>query len=676
MLLEGKKGQIEFIIIIGLLVVALVGIFYVFQSGIISDVTTPQHIRDEQKLVKDFVVNIVNDATEETIRVLEKRGGYLLPDYMPGFTIFNRNPVAYWQQCGTYTLPDIKEHLNGGIEYYVKYALTTSNITDIYGKDTEFDLERITVSAVVSDNKVDVSVTLPVTVQEYLIREPYTTSVPTRFGRIVNFATDYSKEVADKRHWEIFTINNIMNQPNELPTSGLLTECGQVVFLSPQKISRSMENIVRDIVVNTNFWKPIQVDGNSRVLNYGIESVYNGKKYEDLDIEARLPQGFSVDIYEPLLIINSVESVAIHQLFPVSFCVNYFQQGYSVAYPVIIKVNDPLLNNNFYFASQVYVDNNDYGECGNIQQIALNCEETDHPVEIRVVGVDDQPLAEAKAAFGGCLVGESDGDGVIKGNVTKETATLNVFHSEEYGLYSESMHYTSIPGQIKLNRKPNTTFHFVYGGSSCQNRLYSINEMVIVNLTRKDNAGSFAISNSDPDFDIDECIYARGGTDSCSLCDESIVSNARFGTAINQTVCSQCTQARNECSEQAASGKVTIDYVPAGSYEASMMIINPSKMEIDNPDHAFMSIPLRTVTKAVTIPEQDKNINIQIPDSASIYNEAMRRYADRAGDKQCMERVLGVCVKHESEDMAKAAAFEIASAYVQRSWDFDWRECS
>ncbi|RLJ09937.1 MAG: hypothetical protein DRP15_01840, partial [Candidatus Aenigmatarchaeota archaeon] len=63
-----SKGQVEFIIIVGLLIVVSVVVFYAYQSGLIGKSPVPSNIAEQQRTVKPSLENFIRNAALETIR--------------------------------------------------------------------------------------------------------------------------------------------------------------------------------------------------------------------------------------------------------------------------------------------------------------------------------------------------------------------------------------------------------------------------------------------------------------------------------------------------------------------------------------------------------------------------------------------------------------------------------
>ncbi len=660
-----KKGQVEFIVILGLLAIAVVGIYYVFQSGLIEDVTIPESVKEEQKLVKDFVENVIRDGSINTIRTLETHGGYLTSEQMPDYAFFARQEVPYWQQCDNDIGPEkltVTERLETGIKNHIISSL--QGIEEVYGKATDFDINSVGVEANILDSKVDIKVNMPVKVHGYLIREPYTVTIPTKFGRILDFAADFAHEAATERFWETFTSASI--EMSDLPRFGLLTQCGQVIFWDQSKIADRMDNVVRYTLVNTGLWRQTQVLQNNGLITYGIERV-NENIYPDLDIKFKLHDGFSVEVLDPLIIMN-IDPFIESPIFPVPpICVSAYEQNYSISYPVVISVFDPILDDYFYFSSMIYVDRMEHGDCQQIESLVSSCEEAECYATITVKDTGGTPLEGAYAHSGGCSINTSNIQGIIEGPVPCGTSRLSVFHTPEYEVFSEDINIINdYNRQITLHRKPNLTFHFVHG-SNCYG--YTGNEMIMLNLTSTERESRFVVTNNNPDFNLNECVENDGATDICRQCDDSMQNN------INQQACMQCGIVRSGCiRDNGLIDEVSVNYIPEGEYRADIMITNPSRIALQSQNYPFIAIPIYTHTIIFNVPEQNSDINVYIPDSESIYDEAISRYDDKY-DQQTSWPACEFRTCDCDEDCAKGLAFQEAMDYLDWLWGFSWGVC-
>jgi len=108
-----KKGQVEIVIILGLLVV--IAVVVVSQINIFSPSDTT-----DSRLAKESVESFVRLAAYDTVDKMSMYGGYLSPDdFTGGYVMLNGKPVPYWQRAGVVTYPDKTVNFVQGVKNYI-----------------------------------------------------------------------------------------------------------------------------------------------------------------------------------------------------------------------------------------------------------------------------------------------------------------------------------------------------------------------------------------------------------------------------------------------------------------------------------------------------------------------------------------------------------------------------
>ncbi|RLJ09762.1 MAG: hypothetical protein DRP15_02520, partial [Candidatus Aenigmatarchaeota archaeon] len=342
-----RKAQVEFTLILALVFVMVVVIYYASRGSFIPS-PIPSNVFEEQKIVQNSVINLIRKGVDETLRVMETHGGYLSSNTSKdiGFeevshVMFTGYEVPYWQKCNRLFIPSkkkVKKWMEISISEYIKNHISEA----AHMQKVRFHLENLSVSANILRDKIEVTVHLPTSVNGYKMREPlypYTVSIPTKFGEIYNFANDFSRESADKRFFETFTMLSLyfskytFDGHPKLPTMGLLTECGDTIYRTTNQISSYLMEIVEYILTHILWWQPmINQAGKPETKVFSIESV-NGNKYADLNIRLYIPDDFVFNITNPILITNSNIIINKGSPFVVHDCLTAYVQTYSVVYP-------------------------------------------------------------------------------------------------------------------------------------------------------------------------------------------------------------------------------------------------------------------------------------------------------------------------------------------------------
>ncbi len=662
------KGQMEFIVILGVIVVAAVVIIFASQPAPVSE-TVPTAVEQEQRAVDEWVTNFMRDVGNNVIIKLEGQGGYWEPEKATQTVPFLTKPVPFWQMCdNSYALT--KEQVAGEIEKGVReYMLDGMNESMIVmGKQVTLDLRNFDITANVLDNQVELTAFLPTTISEYRVTKPYRASIPTMYGRVTDFARDYSIDMAERRPFELFTRYSIWLSPSLLPRFGVM-DCG-VLKMTPSEINDGYKKIVYNLLASIQMWEEPSISQQGP-MTFGIDSV-NGKTYDDLDIQFRLPDGFAFDAKNPIILSATEPWVTLMLLERIEFisartCTSPYSIDYSIAYPVVIKTKDTITNENFHFATYVYVEEMENGQCE--QTVTLGerpeCQNMLCSVNLRVVDYDYQPLEGALATFGTCIVNtSSDTDGIITGPIPCTQADkfeLNVY-KEEFVPYTRG-HFSGdisnpTPKTILLHKAANLSFHFIYDTGA------SVTEdLVFLKLTSLETGKNYSVGNQGrvTPASIEACIEGRGAADDCDACSST-------GEA---TACETCTTTRAECSTNLIPilDKLNVKIVPGGEYTASATVINPSPPTGKD----WYGLPLSTVTVVVQpqIPDESARINVIVPSSVNEYSKADDAYNNRYSD--CCDDYYCSCTVHpihcdDHKDECEAKAIQAAITYITKDF--------
>ena len=112
-----RKGQIEFIAILGIAVVIVVVAFYALQTGVINNPPASTDAR----LIKDSTENFIRNAAYETLKNVSDNGGYLTPQSSDAVSM--GRSVTYWEKSGQLTVPNVQQNIISGITNYITAKL-------------------------------------------------------------------------------------------------------------------------------------------------------------------------------------------------------------------------------------------------------------------------------------------------------------------------------------------------------------------------------------------------------------------------------------------------------------------------------------------------------------------------------------------------------------------------
>lgn len=443
MYINRQKGQVEFIIVIALLAVIVVVVYFA------TSALTPPSV-PETDLIKDSIRNIIRTAAHETMRNMSKYGGY--NSNPPVMSVeFLGERVPYWQYNGQIDYPDIPGNFVYGIKNYLE-----SNLESIASSfDKEVTLAEPQVSANILMDRIDLSVYMPTTVrigdENYAIQQPYTISIPTRFGEVTQFSRSFVSYEAVNRPLEIFTISSILLSPMDgdiqsLPVIIFLTRCGEFVHLNWWDLQPDMDYAIKTTLAHIYMpgKSPLGILRETSHLKYMLPPV-DGNDYSQINVSFHLPDDFELthSNFQFEGTSNNLVSLRSEVIPMVGLCqsdaviVEYF-----VTYPAIVRVKDPLTQNVFQFAVDVYIQDNKPGSWsdpyfGYIPDIQYEiCQNPQCPARITIQDGSGSLVSHASITFMGCALGRTGDSGVFEGNVPCGLGPL-VVEKEQYGIFDE-----------------------------------------------------------------------------------------------------------------------------------------------------------------------------------------------------------------------------------------------
>ncbi len=461
-----RKGQVEFIVILGLLVVIAVVVFYASQSGMLSPVVSP-----DVSTAQDSVSNLIRAGAHQTLISMNLYGGYLDDSsFQLGSLTFNGKEVPYWQKNGEIKYPDIHANFKEGVKQYLtenKDGFATAYMEE-YGKD--LIIGEPTISANFLPDKIDVLVIMPTTLDGSPVPQPYSLSIPTRTEEIRDFSTGFIAFSTQNRPLEYFTLASMLFSPydedvQQVPLVLFLLECGDMVYKSWWDIQPGMDKVIKTTLARTYMpgKYPQGVIHTSSHPKYSIPPI-NGKEYQNLDISFHLPDDFTLTqsnfqfTPDPIYVYaEPVPMTAVCQSDPIY--VKYF-----LHYPVIVRAKDLLTGNSFQFATEVFIFNNTAGQWATdisgyvpTEQKQF-CEDTRCLVDITVKDTSGDPIPYADVSFLGCILGRTDSDGKMWRGAPCGVGSLEV-QKNGYGTYLEGMSANVQDLTVVLSKTPVINLH-------------------------------------------------------------------------------------------------------------------------------------------------------------------------------------------------------------------------
>jgi hypothetical protein len=509
-----RSGQAEFYFIVGLIVIALVVVYSVLSaSSSPSQTNAPISVQQQQNLVKNSVLKIIRDGADLSVKEISMRGGHFEPN-AGNSVVFWNVLVPYWQKCSETSMPSkaaIKSTLESGIRNY----LLNSGLPNLYQR-VFFRTQELSVSATINENNVQVSVVLPTLVENYPIQQPYQLQIPTKLGRMIDFATDFVNGNKNERWFDWFTIGSL--RQSTLPTEGILTNCGERIYVTQQQQKAAFMDIIKYTIANTFWWVPLQPANPGEPKTWAIERV-GSKQYKDLDIDAYLPDGFDIDVGAPIVIRSNPH--VINEPFGFAFreCFTPYQQLYSISYPLVLRVKDSLMDNFFQFAIYVDTANSGIGSCAG-NPITDACKDLGCTANITVKNINNESVPGAIVDFANCTVGSTDNSGRLNAPVKCGQGDLLIFADGYEPLFINgtssdainSIYALSSYRQINFNLKKVRITTDSTGNVNCQQSDIGANEQV--DVVFKSGSEQTMWTNMQPDLACtSQCFTSTTATD-------------------------------------------------------------------------------------------------------------------------------------------------------------------
>jgi hypothetical protein len=478
-----RKGQLEFIVVLGILLVVVIVAFYAMQGGTVLPSSVPKGVYDEQREISETIKNIIRNAADKTLRDMMMHGGYLEDRGVAGVsyedvahTDFLLGGVPYWQQCNNVMYPDIRDvklWMEASMEKMLRESI--DDVELLYGNRAVFDRDNIDVNINIlginayEPDMLDITVNMPTKVRDYSLPGdlyPYRVKVDTKFGKIYSFGRDFADASAENRYFDIFTITAIYfsqeleNTHTKLPTFGVLTQCGEVLYRSPQQINTYLLEMLEYVMASTLWWQKMVPTGDEKA--FAIEDL-NGEAYPGLDISTMMADGFLFNLFDFVFVTNFDMPSSNGHTIPV--CTEVYNKGYNFNYPFVVRVKDPYTGYGFNFASMVGVRDRGDGvmvpsECGAVQETMSECRELACYGRVRVMNDLGEPMPNSFVVFGGCPIGETDENGYVDGPIQCGLREIFIYQTSEYEFLKRNVSATSINSTYVLNPVPEIRVHF------------------------------------------------------------------------------------------------------------------------------------------------------------------------------------------------------------------------
>lgn len=422
------KGQVEFIVIVAIIIIAIVAVIIASRQAVVPPPPTTG-ITEEAKLVKDSVINLVRSGVKDQLTLIYNQGGTLSPSFSVEFGMFD---TQVWSACGETGIPDVSQEIGKGLWAYLRENLEDE--MEFYGKKVKFDFSNPRYDVNIFKDRVNIKIYLPTMVEDHEVEQPYEVSVATKLYDVLDFSNNFVDDAGQARFFETVTLTSMVHSnpehENWVPVVGMQSGCGNVLFKSRQDVLPGIKGVAKYTVEHVVWNRP----GLKLAENpfYPISSV-GGKFYPELEVEFAYPPSWDSEMDSYFMFAPDPLRVIPKPIMPmVPLCMAPYAVAYTFRYPVVVMVEDSLLNQWFKFAIMVDIQNTQPGNCtaefGEESEYSRICV-TDAKCDAKVTVTNSTGhfIEGADVSFYICDLGLTDDKGVVEGNIPCMVSELHVY---------------------------------------------------------------------------------------------------------------------------------------------------------------------------------------------------------------------------------------------------------
>jgi len=485
-MVDNKRGQITLFIIIGIVLLIVIGVFFLLRT---STVGKEESVPVEFEPVKLYLEECVSQIAEKAIVLVGEQGGYIDPS-SEGVSYNSVNPtegsgimftslVPYWfflsspNTCNGDCRFDsfqpwlYKENgepsIQSQIEKYVQDNIgdCISDFTSlkqyVVSEEGEFSVESI-----IANDEVILNVEYPLLVEygnsKTRLRY-FTTDVKVSLPKMYEMGTTIAKGEMDNcllEHEAIELITAFSGIDKErLPPQMGVSMGSASVFWIERNVKEKVEDMLQSYMplirfVNANNYREIKVGKdvpNSEIINAFYKNMVLPFDASGLNVDVMYLTDWPT--YFSLGKGSVIRSTGITVPF-IGFGIQKYGVGYDLSYPVIVKLNDPTAFNGKGYSFNIALEGNmrnnfcmesdfDQTEFPGVNDNSMLCDENKRnsaPYNITVFDDFGSPVGGAFITFSSedsCPISETDSDGNFYGTLPVGYGAITIEHPDFLG---------------------------------------------------------------------------------------------------------------------------------------------------------------------------------------------------------------------------------------------------
>jgi hypothetical protein len=404
-----KRGQVTVFIILGLIIVALISGYFIFQN------TKVQNVPPNLAPVYNYYSSCIEKTIQTGTNIMASQGGYLeLPEFSPGSTYapfssqlgFVGLAIPYWYYISGNGIQKeqvpTKSDMQSQISNYIKQEISNCDFTFFVNQGYNITLGEATVKTTINEDKITAVVNQKMTV--VLADSSYTLNshiidVNSNFGKLY----DLAKKIYDYEKKSMFLENYSRDVLyTYAPVDGVLINCSPAIW-NPYSVIDELKTAltanIASIRMQGNYYEQnpsinyfiAGKDANIDLLNNQVSFLYSGD----------WPSRFEVwPTQNNLMLAQPIGNQA--GLGVIGFCYIPYKFVYDLYFPVLIQIYNPSnADEIFQFPMAIVINKNSPREpiVQETTEDAENiCDNANTEIEVNTLNINLDPV-EADISF-------------------------------------------------------------------------------------------------------------------------------------------------------------------------------------------------------------------------------------------------------------------------------------
>ena len=389
-----KRGQVTIFIIIAVIILALVGGYFLLRGTTTGSNAIPADI---QPAYTSFLSCLQQD-TSSGIGILETRGGYIdLPPFEPGNTYMPFSSqlyvagvsVPYWYYVSGNNIAreqvPSQSDMESALSDFIDQRIRQCNLQDFYDQGFVITMQDPKASVSIKDSSVDVNLDMQMTIQkgnQTTVIKSHSVSVPSPLGTLYSSA----KKVYDTEQQSMFLENYTIDDLRlYAPVDGVEITCGPLKW-NADSVFDTLQSAVE---ANT-----LALKSPGKSTDYFTVELPVTQKVRFLT-SSQWPNSYEVTPSEGHIL--TAQPVGNQPgLGSIGFCYVPYHFVYNIKYPVLIQVYSDSGSDVFQFPFAVVIQGNNPRQALNVTAsptpVPQLCQYNNTEIQVNTYDSDGNPI--------------------------------------------------------------------------------------------------------------------------------------------------------------------------------------------------------------------------------------------------------------------------------------------